>query len=304
MERNRRCTSRASPRDGTLARLSTYGFKYRRNCRRRTPRRVLIASRNHRWPDNPQTWRGATLIVLFQQVEVARHKALRGFDAGARTAGTGVHLSIEAALRQITRLHDPAPPPATPRPLWHPPSIRRRTRFTSYCRISAARLPLRLRRMDRRHPIPSPPSSTRATGWRAVTNDRFASTRHRAVQLKGKERYSRRTSRFPILRGSSSSAVHRPGNRPNTAAARRRDSIRSSSPRNWNGQEMIPALLAGLLSPQLSWALTRSLPNSPEPPRGAFSRRAAASTSWRAVSPSRSLQLVASRFCREPRRGG
>ena len=215
------------------------GFKYQRELPADDPD-VLAGNRVqglNRWPQNlPLEWR-QPLIEYFNEVEALGHKLLAGFALALDLPETYFHAFYRKPLTQITLLHYPPQPSADPDDHYGIRPHTDETSFTILMQDETGGFQLRFRD-DWIDATPIPGTFLINIGdWMARwTNDRFASTMHRAYNRKGRERYSAPYFAIPDYDAvvECLPTCHGPGNPPKYPSQHVGDSIKKRFSSNWN----------------------------------------------------------------------
>lgn len=168
------------------------GFKIQRELPPDDPD-VLAGNRVHglnRWPANLPGLR-EPLVDYFNAVEALGKKLLGAFALALELPETWFHAFYTKPLTQITYLHYPAQPPSDPADHYGIRPHTDETSFTILMQDNVGGFQLRYKDewIDAR-PIPGTFLINIGDWMARWTNDRFASTMHRAYNRTGRERYS------------------------------------------------------------------------------------------------------------------
>jgi len=214
------------------------GFKYQRELPADDPD-VMAGDRVHglnRWPQNLDLQWRQPLIDYFNEVEALGRKLLGGFALSLNLPEDYFLAFYRKPLTQISLLHYPPQPPAEPGDHY---GIRPHTDETSFTilmqdDIGGFQLKLKDEWIDAT-PVPGTFLINIGDWMARWTNDRFASTMHRAYNRKGKERYSAPYFAIPDYDAvvECLTTCTGPGNPPKYPPQKVGDSIKKRFSSNW-----------------------------------------------------------------------
>ncbi len=223
---------------GTGAPDLNEGFKYQRELPADDPD-VLAGNRvlgQNRWPKElPLEWR-KVLLDYFDAVEDLGRALLGGFALALELPEDWFHRFYRKPLTQVTLLHYPPQPASDPADHYGIRPHTDQTSFTILMQDSTGGFQLRYRDEW----IDAPPLEgtylINIGDWMARwTNDRFASTMHRAYNRRGLERYSTPYFAIPDYEAvvECLPTCHGPGNPPKYPPQKVGDSVRKRFSSNW-----------------------------------------------------------------------
>lgn len=203
---------------------------------------ILAGDRIHqlnRWPEGYPEFR-ATVLDYFDEMTRLSHELLRAFALALGLEETYFHRFYRKPLTQLSLIHYPPQPPASPDDEYGVRPHADATSFTILAQDSVGGLEVKSPTGGwiQAHPIPGTYVINIGDMMARWTNDRFASTQHRVYNRAGKERYSLPFFGIPDFEATVEClpTCQGPGNPPKYAPLHVGEAMQRKFSTDWSGK--------------------------------------------------------------------